>query len=96
VKSAAIQPGDDERSRLGERMVDGGSRETTRTGPDREPGAARVLRLHGEDPLDDRFGCLRFRTGEQLGRDPARDDVRSHHVGTVRHGHNVSGCSAAL
>ena len=53
VQGAAVEPGDQQRAVLAQRPVDVGRGEAGGAGADRQPGAARVLPLHGEQALGD-------------------------------------------
>ena len=53
VQGAAVEPGDQQRALLAQRPVDVGGAEALGAGADREPRAARVLALDGEQPLGD-------------------------------------------
>ena len=66
VQRPAVEPRDDERAVLGQRAVDVGGRQPGGPRADRQPRAARVLRLHGEQPLGDGDRSRRGRPGEQL------------------------------
>jgi hypothetical protein len=53
VQRAAAQPSNDERAIRGQAPVDVSGGQANGPGSDREPGALRVLRLHGEQVHDD-------------------------------------------
>jgi hypothetical protein len=86
VERAAVQPGDDERALAGQRAVDVGGCEPARARADREPRAARVLSLDGEQPLGDRDGIARRLAREQLGGQPLGD----HAAAPARYGRSSS------
>jgi hypothetical protein len=66
VQRAARQPGDDERALLGERRVDVRGGQPVAAGPDRQARGAQVLRLDGEQALDDGDGRRGPLGGQQL------------------------------
>ncbi len=70
VERAAVQPREHERALVGQLAVDVRGREPGAARTDREPRAARVLRLDGEQPLHDRERVPRRRPGEKLRREP--------------------------
>jgi hypothetical protein len=70
MEGAAVQPVDDERAVVVERAVDVGRRQAARAGANRQPEAARVLRLDCQQPLSDRDRVARRLAGEQLGGEP--------------------------
>ncbi|MDQ1479394.1 MAG: hypothetical protein QOI44_255, partial [Actinomycetota bacterium] len=71
----AIQPGNEQCAAVGQRVVDNGGAQSFRAAAHCQPGAARVLGLDREEPLDDRLGATASSSGEQLGPKPGRDDV---------------------
>jgi hypothetical protein len=73
MQRAPVQPRDQHGAVIGQRAVDIGSGQPGRAGPDRQPRAARVLALHGQQPAyhcDDGGGRL---PRQQLGGEPFRD-----------------------
>ena len=68
VQGAAVEPGDQQRALLAQRPVDVGRGEALGAGANREPRSARVLPLHGEQPLGDGDGIGQRRAGQSLRR----------------------------
>ena len=66
MQRAAIEPGDDQRAVLGERVVDVSRGDALGASPDRKPKPARVLALDGEDPLGNGHGIARGLAAQQL------------------------------
>jgi hypothetical protein len=66
MQGAPVQPGDQQRPLIAEGAVDVGCREALAAGADGEPGAARVLTLHGQQALGDGDGIWQRWAGQAL------------------------------
>ena len=90
MQGAAIQGADDQLARV-ECPVDIGDMQAGAAGADCEPGAAWVLSLHGEDPAGDRAGIGSRFARQQLGPEPALEDLRRNRACGLRGHRGTSG-----